>query len=173
MSTLTDTPIWSDNEVLVIPADAAVEGAAPGASYGGLGIDNYPHQQLANRTAYLLDLIGNMTKLTAGVGDQRGWIVIPFVEGGVTRRNLLVQWGTNSAVMAANTTVGVSTAWPRTFAVLWHVVVGPVLWSIQQDLREFIVQYSPGESDATQGVFRARSTTSARHDFSWIAIGTI
>ena len=30
-----------------------MEGAASGASFGGIGVSNQPHQQLANRTAYL------------------------------------------------------------------------------------------------------------------------
>ncbi|MDE2101155.1 MAG: hypothetical protein KGL39_28160 [Patescibacteria group bacterium] len=54
MTNLIDNPEFTSNEVYEIAQTDKLEGAAAGASFGGLGISNYPHQQLANRTAYLL-----------------------------------------------------------------------------------------------------------------------
>ncbi len=48
-----DAPEFTANEVYEIQATDNVEGAASGASFGGIGLSNQPHQQLANRTAFL------------------------------------------------------------------------------------------------------------------------
>ncbi|HVN63423.1 MAG TPA: hypothetical protein VMT58_02205 [Candidatus Binataceae bacterium] len=51
MATLVDVAEFAANEIYEIDASDPLEGAATGASFGGIGIDNEPHQQLANRTA--------------------------------------------------------------------------------------------------------------------------
>lgn len=55
MTTLIDNPpsSWTSNEVYEIAATDPVQGAATGAAFSGLGQINQPHQQLANRTAFL------------------------------------------------------------------------------------------------------------------------
>jgi hypothetical protein len=53
MALLIDSPSFTANEVYEIQATDAVEGAAIGASFGGIGLSNQPHQQLANRTAFV------------------------------------------------------------------------------------------------------------------------
>ena len=53
MATLIDAAEYTSNEVYQIQATDPVEGAATGASFSGTGISNQPHQQLANRTAFL------------------------------------------------------------------------------------------------------------------------
>ena len=69
MALLIDSPSFTANEVYEIQATDAVEGAATGASFGGLGLSNQPHQQLANRTAFLKQRqdtnIGNIAALQA------------------------------------------------------------------------------------------------------------
>jgi hypothetical protein len=52
-TTLIDTAEYTVNEVYALQQTDFLEGAAAGASHGGIGVDNYPHQQLANRAAYL------------------------------------------------------------------------------------------------------------------------
>ena len=53
MSTLIDSPEFSSNEIYELQQTDAVEGAGSGASFGGIGLSNQPHQQLANRSALL------------------------------------------------------------------------------------------------------------------------
>jgi hypothetical protein len=53
MATLIDEPEFTLNEVYSMQQTDPVEGAAAGASFSGIGISNQPHQQLANRTAFL------------------------------------------------------------------------------------------------------------------------
>ncbi len=54
---LTAAPgyVWTDGDVYQIPQTDQVEGAATGASFGGLGVDNQPHQLLLNK----IELIHN------------------------------------------------------------------------------------------------------------------
>src|SRR5579862_3630577 len=53
MATLIDNPEFTANEVYEMQQTDGCEGAATGASFGGIGVNNQPHQQLANRTAFL------------------------------------------------------------------------------------------------------------------------
>src|SRR6202040_1630686 len=90
MVLLIDTPSFTANEVYEIQATDAVEGAASGASFGGLGLSNQPHQQLANRTALLKQRqdvnIGNIGVLQAfmagftGSLQANGYIQIPVAD---------------------------------------------------------------------------------------------
>jgi hypothetical protein len=55
MANLIDNPAgeWINNEVYELQATDPVQGAGIGGAFGGIGYDNQPHQQLANRTAFL------------------------------------------------------------------------------------------------------------------------
>lgn len=103
MATLIDTPSFTSNEVYEIQATDAVEGAALGASFDGIGLSNQPHQQLANRTSFLKQRqdtnIANITALQSFVGlfkglmGASGYLEIPFLD---LNRGLItgyVQWG--------------------------------------------------------------------------------
>ena len=52
---LTENPayVYTDGDVYQIPQTDTVEGAATGASFSGLGVDNQPHQVLLNKTKVL------------------------------------------------------------------------------------------------------------------------
>lgn len=72
MTTLIDNTSgeWVSNEVYEIQQTDRVEGAAAGASFGGIGISNQPHQQLANRTAFLYQRQStNIANITALQGE--------------------------------------------------------------------------------------------------------
>jgi len=69
MANIIDSPAgeWVANEVYLISQADKVEGAATGASFGGLGVDNYPHQLLANRTSYLFGQVSNLNTEVAAI----------------------------------------------------------------------------------------------------------
>lgn len=71
MGTLIDNPEYTSNEIYEIQQTDKLEGAAAGASFNGIGVTNQPHQQLANRTAFLYARqntnIGNITTLQGQV----------------------------------------------------------------------------------------------------------
>jgi hypothetical protein len=45
--------VWADGDVYQIPQTDTIEGAASGASFGGQGVVNQPHQVLLNKIGYL------------------------------------------------------------------------------------------------------------------------
>src|SRR5260370_7935349 len=103
MAPLIDAAGFSLNEVYQIQATDAVEGAASGASLSGTGLSNQPHQQLANRTAFLKQRqdvnIGNIGVLQAFMGafagsiSGNGYLTIPVAD--VNRGSIvaMVEWG--------------------------------------------------------------------------------
>jgi hypothetical protein len=108
MATLQDNPEFTANEVYEIQQSDLAEGAALGASFGGIGIDNQPHQQLANRTAYLKaaqdidqanigvlqNFIGMFTgRAYRGFTTGGSWIKIPFQDANLGQITLIFQWG--------------------------------------------------------------------------------
>ena len=103
MGTLIDAAEFTSNEVYQIQATDRVEGAASGASFNGGGISNQPHQQLANRTAFLKQRqdvnIANLGVLQAfqamftGLMAQNGYLKIPVADINRGLIQYIVQWG--------------------------------------------------------------------------------
>jgi len=118
MTTLIDNPEFSANEVYQIAQTDPVEGAAAGASFGGIGVSNQPHQQLANRTAYIkgrqdtnianIGLLQAFTTLFSGSMGANGYITIPFADISRGQIELVLQWGFYS--FAGLTSAGVQNA---------------------------------------------------------------
>ena len=103
MAILIDAPSFTANEVYAIQATDRVEGSAAGASFGGLGLSNQPHQQLANRTSFLKQRqdtnIGNIAALQAfvsmftGLMGPNGYLQVPFMDVNRGLMTATVQWG--------------------------------------------------------------------------------
>lgn len=95
MSTLIDQAEFSANEVYAIQQTDAVEGAATGASFGGIGVSNQPHQQLANRTAYIknrqdtnianIGILQGFAALFTGSMGSSGYIRLPSATSAADR----------------------------------------------------------------------------------------
>ncbi|HXN85785.1 MAG TPA: hypothetical protein VN867_06915 [Candidatus Binataceae bacterium] len=123
MAILIDAPSFTANEVYEIQATDPVEGSATGASFGGLGLSNQPHQQLANRTSYLKQRqdtnIGNIVALQAftgffkGLMGANGYLEIPFIDVNRGLITAIVQWGKNVGALVADGDFTVS--WPIAF----------------------------------------------------------
>jgi hypothetical protein len=103
MATLIDSPEYTANEIYQIQQTDAVEGAGAGASFGGIGLSNQPHQQLANRTAFLYGRqntnIANIAALQSFVagftGSLRtaGYLKIPLTDVSRGAAMAIIQWG--------------------------------------------------------------------------------
>ena len=103
MATLIDAAEFTSNEVYQIQATDPVEGAASGASFSGTGISNQPHQQLANRTAFLKQRqdvnVANIATLQAfealftGLMGQNGYLKIPVADINRGLVQYIIQWG--------------------------------------------------------------------------------
>ena len=136
MATLIDAAEFTSNEVYQIQATDPVEGAASGASFSGTGISNQPHQQLANRTAFLKQRqdvnIANISTMLGFMGEFQGsmqlngYVELPFND--IARGSIvaIVQWGTYSlmgqspaALKNATWTVNWPVAFPN--AAFWFL----------------------------------------------------
>ncbi len=137
MATIIDTPSFSANEIYQIQATDKVEGAAEGASFGGIGISNQPHQQLADRTAYLKQRqdtnIGNIGALQSFAGMFKGsmaasgYLEIPFMDVNRGLIAALVQWGfcsIDGLVQAQLTNQALSISFPMEFPAACEWVIG-------------------------------------------------
>jgi hypothetical protein len=133
-TTLTDAPEFTANEIYEIQATDPVEGAAIGASFGGIGISNQPAQQLANRTALLnshrITDEGNISTLQAFVAQfvgsmgVNGYIEIPVADVGKGQIQYVIEWGFYSLEGASassihNTGYAVSFPLPFPHACEW------------------------------------------------------
>jgi|SRR5579872_955552 len=186
MVLLIDNPSFTANEVYQIQATDPVEGAATGASFSGIGLSNQPHQQLANRTAFLKQRqdtnIGNIAALQSFVGLFKGLMAgdgyaqIPFVDVNRGLITATIQWGSvfPSSGLAKDATYTV--AWPLQFpnACVW------ALASLSNSSADVLAGKSVMETvglTITAGIFMAdfisgASDSSHRNDgFYWMAIG--
>jgi hypothetical protein len=103
MATLLDSAGFSANEVYEIQQTDQVEGAAVGASFGGIGVSNQPHQQLANRTAFLkarqdtnianISIIQAFDALFTGAIGSSGYLQVPITDPNRGLLQATLQWG--------------------------------------------------------------------------------
>ncbi|MGA2411836.1 MAG: hypothetical protein ABSG46_15800 [Candidatus Binataceae bacterium] len=190
MATLIDAPEFTLNEVYAIQQADPVEGAAPNASFAGLGISNQPHQQLANRTAFLKQRqdanIGNIAVLQAfaagftGSLQTAGYLQIPINDIQRGQVSAMIQWGYYSLPqIKISQDTQYSLTWPIRFpnAILipplatnyyfktggMNLVVSAVAYSAAG--ATFVLDV-PGDMLGLNG-----ASPEITNGFSWIAIG--
>ena len=186
MVLLIDSPSFTANEVYEIQATDAVEGAATGASFGGLGLSNQPHQQLANRTAFLkqrqdtnignINALQSFTALFKGLMAADGYIQVPMTDVSRGPITATIQWGSMfpSGGLRGNESYGVS--WPIEFpnACVW--AMASLSNSAADSLEGKLVMDTVGFS-VTIGVFMANFLSGAsasahtNDGFYWVALG--
>jgi hypothetical protein len=133
MALLIDAPSFTANEVYEIQATDPVEGAATGASFSGLGLSNQPHQQLANRTAFLKQRqdtnIGNIAALQTfialfrGLMAGNGYVQVPFADVNRGLITATLQWGSMFPSGGLDKDQTYSVTWPIQFpnACVWSM----------------------------------------------------
>ncbi len=186
MVLLIDTPSFTANEVYEIQATDPVEGAATGASFGGLGRSNQPHQQLANRTAFLKQRqdtnIGNIAALQAftalfkGLMSGNGYLQVPFVDVNRGLITATVQWGTVFPAGGLTQDQTYAVTWPIQFpnACVW--AMASLSNSTADALAGKLIMETVGLTAIT-GIFMSdfisgASPSSDRNDgFYWLAVG--
>jgi hypothetical protein len=186
MVLLIDTPSFTSNEVYEIQATDPVEGAASGAGFGGLGLSNQPHQQLANRTAFLKQRqdtnIGNIgalqsfTALFKGLMSSNGYMQIPFLD--INRGMIIatIQWG----VLLPTGGLGKD----QTYAVTWPIQFpNTCVWALAS-LSNSTADVNAGKLimetvgvTAANGIFMsdflsgASNSSHSNDGFYWVSIG--
>ncbi len=103
MTTLIDSAAFAANEVYEIQQTDPVEGAAVGAGFNGIGVSNQPHQQLANRTAFLknrqdinvanIGILQAFEGLFTGSIGSNGYIRVPVNDASRGQVQVIIQWG--------------------------------------------------------------------------------
>jgi len=192
MTTLIDSAEFSANEIYEIQQADAVEGAAVGASFGGIGVSNQPHQQLANRTAFLkqrqdvnIASIGILQAFMAGFTGSlqtNGYLKIPVADSQRGAVIAIIQWGFYPlAQVRVPNDEQYNVTWPIRFpsAILtppfganyyyrtngMNLVVSPVAYSTSGGT--FVLDV-PG---LTVGANNAPIGPEITNGFAWLAIG--
>jgi len=103
-----NTYTWADGDIYEIPQTDQVEGAATGASFSGLGVDNQPHQVLLNKIqlthknqitdeANISTLLTFKSLFTSLVGVS-GYFKVGVQDSVKGQIDVVVQWGTISLI---------------------------------------------------------------------------
>lgn len=191
MATLIDNPEFTTNEIYQIEQTDEVEGAGDGARFGGVGISNQPHQQLANRTALLKQrqdtniasiarLQATIAKLTSSL-QSNGYLKIPLTDVNRGPIVAIIQWGYSTlaeenikkdAQFIVNWPIAFPNAIPLpplTTNVYYktsggNLVASVVSWGLTGGT--FVLDV-PGALSAVQSSWTGEQT----NGFSWLAIG--
>jgi hypothetical protein len=190
MATLTDNPAFTADEVYEIQATDAVEGAAAGASFAGIGLDNQPHQQLANRTAFLkgrqdvninnISAVQSFIAKFAGSLQPSGYLKIPLTDlsrGAVTA---VIEWGYYAlGGMDISRDTQYTVSWPLPFPNA--ILIPPLATNFYKTTGGGNMAVSVVSYNLTQGVFvfdvngvliqSGQTNPEQTNGFSWLAIG--
>jgi hypothetical protein len=186
MATLLDSPAFTGNEVYAIQSTDAVEGAATGASFNGIGVSNQPHQQLANRTSFLKQRqdvnIANIATLQSfnamfrGLMSANGYLQIPFVDINRGLTTATIQWGGAFPSGGLADDQSYSVIWPVAFPTACLFALASLSNSKADSHAGKYVMETVSLS-VTAGVFMSDlignqlSTEHTNDGFYWIAIG--
>jgi hypothetical protein len=99
---------WADGDVYEIAQADQQEGAATGASFGDLGVDNQPHQLLLNKIQYThnkqitdednIAVLQNFKALFASRVGVSGYAKFGAQDSNLGQIDIIVQWGTISLI---------------------------------------------------------------------------
>jgi hypothetical protein len=190
MTTLIDSAEFSANEIYEIAQTDPVEGAGTGANFDGIGISNQPHQQLANRTAFIkqrqdtnIANIGVLASFMAGFTGSlqtNGYLEIPIADQQRGSVIAIVQWGFNSIGQAKiSNDLEYAVSWPirfpnailiPPFATNYYLRTGGMNTVVSvvtnnQSGGTFVMDV-PGDLLGVNG-----ATAEISYGFSWLAIG--
>jgi hypothetical protein len=99
---------WADGDVYEIAQTDQQEGAATGASFSGIGVDNQPHQLLLNKIQYThnkqitdeanIASLQTFQALFASRVGINGYLKIGAQDSNLGQIDIIVQWGTISLI---------------------------------------------------------------------------
>jgi len=186
MATLIDAAEYTSNEVYQIQATDRVEGAASGASFSGTGISNQPHQQLANRTAFLKQRqdvnIANIATLQAfeamfaGLMGPNGYLTIGVNDINRGLLQYIIQWGSVFPGGGDANDTSYTVTWPIAFpnACVWAM---PALSNSKAESQTGKLVMETVSFTKTDGIFQSDylggtlGSQLPNDGFYWLAIG--
>jgi hypothetical protein len=188
---LTENPayVYTDGDVYQIPQTDTVEGAATGASFSGLGVENQPHQVLLNKTKVLrvnqlADEVNISTLLafkalfsgTLGAYESSSIFKIPFVDSAHGLIQLIIQTGQyiyNGTGVDAAAFVNWPTSFPNVFGNALAIPVRAP-GNTGNDGNDWDVKYVAGSGSTSGATFvfdRIGSSSGGMYAFNWWAYG--
>ena len=188
---LTENPayVYTDGDVYQIPQTDTVEGAATGASFSGLGVDNQPHQVLLNKTKVLrinqladevnISTLLNFKALFSGtIGAYEGFSVfkIPFLDSAHGLIQLVVQTGQyiyNQTGADAAAFVNWPASFPNAFGNAFAIPLRAP-GNTANDGNDWDVKYVAGSGSTSGATFvfdRIAGGSGAMYAFNWWAYG--
>jgi hypothetical protein len=185
MATLIDAPEFTANEIYAIQQTDPVEGAAAEASFAGIGVSNQPHQQLANRTAFLKqrqDININsiaalqefVASFTSNLSVTGGWFTLAQNDQSRGAVSLMVQYGIYPNPINANGTFAFN--WSKSFPniCLWAGAVAynpTVNQAYGQSICEIAGWTTSGGVINIDLVGNSSGISSGIPGFVWLSIG--
>jgi len=191
---LTAAPgyVWTDGDVYEIVQTDQQEGAANGASFGGLGVDNQPHQILLNKIELIhnnqLNDENNIATLAVfkgiftGLMGPNGYMKLGVTDVARGLQAYILQWGAyypgggvtgDDGGKVAGVFPPYTVAWPIAFpnACYWagatmNYTAGGV--TVTPDLGVGIVNFNQTQGNFFVNLFNVSGVTAG---FTWIAIG--
>jgi hypothetical protein len=96
--------VWIDGDVYQIPQTDQVEGAATGASFSGIGVDNQPHQVMLNKVQWLhnrlvadeatITTLQSLQNLILSSAGPSGWLKLTSNDVlSNSAVQIFIQWG--------------------------------------------------------------------------------
>jgi hypothetical protein len=168
--------VWMDGDVYEIPQTDTTEGAATGASFAGLGVDNQPHQMLLNKINYLKN---RLVQASSNVGTS-GWYKLSSQDANLGTINIIEQWGTipaSGVTMTGNQAI-ITFNFPLAFTtVCWGIMPYIILLNTTMSDTPVVMPVAPfskvsnallfvGGTGFTQTLF-----TSTISGIGWRALG--
>jgi hypothetical protein len=122
-----NTYSWVDGDIYEIPQTDQVEGAATGASFSGLGVENQPHQVILNKVQLthvnqladevnIAALLTFKSLFTSTIGIS-GFVRLGVQDSNLGQIDIIVQWGTLSTIGWNSTIAGTSTPMALNFPI--------------------------------------------------------
>jgi hypothetical protein len=162
--------VWMDGDVYLIPQTDTVEGAWPGASFGGIGDSNQPHQLILNKLQEIhakqvtdeanlaaletINFTSSVNLNTDGVftpGGLNGWLKFGVSDINLGQIQPIMQWGTMSLGAYGNPAppapIGSQPPMPAVFSFNFPIAFSNAIWALWPYL----------ETDAVTQVFSSLS----------------
>jgi len=187
---LTENPayVYTDGDVYQIPQTDTVEGAATGASFSGLGVDNQPHQVLLNKTKVLrVNQLADEVNISAllafkalfsgtlGANEGNSIFKIPFLDSAHGLISLIIQAG-QYIYNQGGVDNYVTMNWPTPFPNAFGMAFATALWAQGAQLNfsnDWDIKYLAGSGNTTGATFLMDRIAGGQpmYGFNWLAFG--
>ena len=154
--------VWTENDVYEIAQTDEIEGASMGASFGGLGVDNQPHQALLNKVnlvhakqiadeALIATLVNQ--QFIASLGPT-GYLELPSVDEVLGDISIILQWGVFSLLpYAAQLNGPAPLPIPSSFPITFSIAFPNAIWQLIPYLETNDATTDIGVANAVASVF--------------------